>query len=155
MDLNTLSAKELVIHFNKLVTERHITIPCITVWKASKAALIEKINALPATPVVGTRDEILSGGFETDPAAKAALENALANDGGEEVIADKPTRPAKVVKEKPAKADKADVAKGQSGNEVSEFFAANDLNPKVMRSKLRRAGFNAPYTLEQVKSVMK
>ena len=147
MELSTLSAKELVRHFNAIVTASHPTVPCLTEWKASKAALIAKIEALPEVPVIATRDEILAesnAAFAAQAAAEA------------EALKDKPTRPAKVVKEKaPAKEKTKDAAprKGQSDAEVAAYFAKHDLNPKVMRAKLRRAGFSAPYSLDEVKSV--
>ena len=147
MDLSTLSTKDLVSHFNKIVTASHPTVACITIWKASKAALIAKIEALPEVPVVATRDEILA---ESNAAFAAQAEA--------EALKDKPTKPAaapkgkKPAKEKAPAKDKAP-RKGQSDSEVAAYFEANGLNPKVMRAKLRRAGFNAPYSLAEVKSV--
>jgi hypothetical protein len=139
-NLNTLSTKDLVKHFNALVVKSHPTVAQITVWKASKDALIAKIKALPKTPVVADRDTVLD-----HTKVKA-----------DDTVADKPTKPARVVKAKAPKAKKEKaVRKNQSDPEVGEYFAKHGLNPKVMRAKLRRAGFEAPYSMADIKALDK
>ena len=44
-DLGALSAKQLLVHFNKRAPSEHMT-----AWKGSKTALIAKIEALPLVP---------------------------------------------------------------------------------------------------------
>ena len=154
-NLTTLSAKDLVKHFNALVTASHPTVPCIVEWKASKAALITKIEALPKVPVKATRDEILAESnklFAAQVQAEAVASGKV-NKAGAKAMADSLKAAVKGKKEKAPAKDKAP-RKGQSDSEVSEYIAAQNLNPKIVRAKLRRAGLSAPYTLAQVKAII-
>jgi hypothetical protein len=160
MDLSTLSTKDLVNHFNALVVASHPTVACITIWKASKADLIAKIKALPKVPVTATRDEILAESNKAFAAQAKVEAEAVAsgkvNKAGAKAMAD--SLKASVKGKKPAKgkapAKEKTARKGQSDAEVSAYFTANDLNPKIVRAKLRRSGLKAPYTLAQIKALI-
>ncbi len=123
--MNEMAVKALVIYFNKR-NSGNAAVDSINVWKASKAKLIEKIAA-------------------TD----AALDDPIP--------ADKPTKPVKVVEAKATKAEtKSTVAKtGREVGVVGGFAIAHNLNPKVLRAALRRAGYNAPYTVAQLEKLIK
>lgn len=94
---------------------------------------------------------------------KATLETkAAAAVKARDAIAVKPTRkPAAKVAAKPTRKSSTGKGKviarakpaGHSDESVAAYFAAHGMNPKTQRAKLRRAGFNAPYSLADVKRV--
>ena len=123
--LSALAVKAIVEIHNANNAERPIR-----VWKESKAKLIER-----------TLDALLKA--EHDAAVAAALEP-------------KPTKPAKIVEPKAPRAKKlVEVKHGDQRNDkITNYARLQGLNAKVLRAKLRKAGFTAPYTLDQLHSVI-
>ena len=135
-DLSILSVKELVRYHNAIVGVKPINI-----WKESKTKLLERIAA-----------------------AKRKIDV--------EVFGDKPTKPAKIVEAAKAtvkadlaaarrehkaevKADARGERKSREVGVVGAFAKSHSLNPKVLRAALRRAGYNAPYTVAQLEKLVK
>ena len=76
----------------------------------------------------------------------------------ERIVAATPAdKPTKVVEAKATKAEtKSTVAKtGREVGVVGAFAKSHSLNPKVLRAALRRAGYNAPYTVAQLEKLVK
>ena len=104
-------------------------VKAINIWKESKAKLLERIAV-----------------------AKRKIDV--------EVFGDTPTKPTKVVEAakvtvKGEKKSSDKVRKSRELGVVGDFAKAHDLNPKVLRAALRRAGHNAPYTVAQLEKLIK
>ena len=118
------------------------------------------VTRKPAAPVV-TKVAATSPELKAAAKRKATLETkAAAAIAARDAIAVKPTRKSKAA-EKPTRKASSGKGKviarskpaGHSDESVSAYFEANGMNPKTQRAKLRRAGFNAPYSLADVKRV--
>ena len=108
---------------------QHPRVKAINVWKESKAKLLERV---------------IKAELAADP----------------NTVADKPTKPTKVVEAakvtvKGEKKSSDKVRKSRELGVVGDFAKTHDLNPKVLRAALRRAGHNAPYTVAQLEKLIK
>lgn len=56
-------------------------------------------------------------------------------------------------KAKKAKASNASKQVSSKLSQIQEYFRSHELDPKIARAKLRRAGYNAPYSMANVKKV--